>query len=61
MGGDQLIKLPKVALETLALVSALSQKIVSERDHSPYKQQETVVTKPSALERSTDRGAEEQG
>ncbi|MBS3068509.1 hypothetical protein J4450_07410 [Candidatus Micrarchaeota archaeon] len=46
MNNNQVIKLPKVALETLALVSALSQKIVSERDHSPYKQQETVVTKP---------------
>ncbi len=52
MGVEQMIKLPKVALQTLALVSALSQKIVSERNHSPYKQQETIVTncsKPEAV------------
>ena len=46
MKWEQTIKLPKIELQTLALVSALSQRIVSERDHSPYKQQETMVIKP---------------
>ncbi len=52
MNNNKVVKVPKIHLPTLALVSSLSQKIVKEQDHSSYKQQETMVVKgdrPEAL------------